>query len=348
MDRQVPTAADALLGRRPYPGRAVQRTGGIAWTAPRGVAALRRAGERQGAGRGEARPGLPSPAGRGAGGEGAAERRRLAIRGAGDAPLLSRQPSLRPRAQGLQAACGLEPRPRRSSPRLLGERGSAASRHLTLTLPPKGEGTCFAAAGSPAVTGRPTEIRPQAGQGSPAEEARPEAKEAGREEDQGLRRLLRLPRGDSGGFRRTACWRSTGASGRRCCGCGSSRDLQAMVRIVDETLVPPGHPHADYLRGCARDALSRLILPQPGAGDPPRADRPCRDPRGGRVRQEPPQSPAAAAGPQPPPAGRRSRLPQRLQAGRARPVRQLAGARRDLPGGQARPRATRPGKRSSP
>ena len=38
-------------------------------------------------------------------------------------------------------------------------------------------------------------------------------------------------------------------------------DLQAMVNLVDETLVPPGHPHADYLRGCARDALSRLILP---------------------------------------------------------------------------------------
>ena len=26
-------------------------------------------------------------------------------------------------------------------------------------------------------------------------------------------------------------------------------------------LVPPEHPHADYLRGCARDALTRLILP---------------------------------------------------------------------------------------
>ncbi len=38
-------------------------------------------------------------------------------------------------------------------------------------------------------------------------------------------------------------------------------DLQAMVDVLDEMLVPPGHPHADYLRGCARDALSRLILP---------------------------------------------------------------------------------------
>ena len=30
---------------------------------------------------------------------------------------------------------------------------------------------------------------------------------------------------------------------------------------MEELLVPPNHPHADYLRGCARDALSRLILP---------------------------------------------------------------------------------------
>lgn len=37
-------------------------------------------------------------------------------------------------------------------------------------------------------------------------------------------------------------------------------DLQAMVNAMDELLVPPGHPHADYLRGCARDALNRLIL----------------------------------------------------------------------------------------
>ena len=34
-----------------------------------------------------------------------------------------------------------------------------------------------------------------------------------------------------------------------------------MGRLVDEVCVPPGHPHADFLRGCARDALARLILP---------------------------------------------------------------------------------------
>jgi len=38
-------------------------------------------------------------------------------------------------------------------------------------------------------------------------------------------------------------------------------DLEAMYQAVDETLVPPEHPHADYLRGCARDALARLTLP---------------------------------------------------------------------------------------
>ena len=38
-------------------------------------------------------------------------------------------------------------------------------------------------------------------------------------------------------------------------------DMEAMYAALDEILVPPGHPHADYLRGCARDALSRLILP---------------------------------------------------------------------------------------
>jgi uncharacterized protein len=38
-------------------------------------------------------------------------------------------------------------------------------------------------------------------------------------------------------------------------------DLEAMHRTLEELLVPPEHPHAEYLRGCARDALSRLILP---------------------------------------------------------------------------------------
>ncbi len=28
-------------------------------------------------------------------------------------------------------------------------------------------------------------------------------------------------------------------------------DLQPMLEVLEEMLVPPDHPHADYLRGCA-------------------------------------------------------------------------------------------------
>lgn len=38
-------------------------------------------------------------------------------------------------------------------------------------------------------------------------------------------------------------------------------DLEAMYLAVDEMCVPADHPHATFLRGCARDALTRLILP---------------------------------------------------------------------------------------
>lgn len=38
-------------------------------------------------------------------------------------------------------------------------------------------------------------------------------------------------------------------------------DLAAMDKVLEELCVPAGHPHADFLRGCARDALTRLILP---------------------------------------------------------------------------------------
>ena len=38
-------------------------------------------------------------------------------------------------------------------------------------------------------------------------------------------------------------------------------DIEAMHQAVDEVCVPPDHPHAEFLRGCARDALVRLVLP---------------------------------------------------------------------------------------
>ncbi len=38
-------------------------------------------------------------------------------------------------------------------------------------------------------------------------------------------------------------------------------DEEALDRAIEEICVPKDHPHADFLRGCARDALNRLILP---------------------------------------------------------------------------------------
>jgi uncharacterized protein len=38
-------------------------------------------------------------------------------------------------------------------------------------------------------------------------------------------------------------------------------DVEAMLREAEAFLFPPTHPHREFLRGCLRDALSRLILP---------------------------------------------------------------------------------------
>lgn len=38
-------------------------------------------------------------------------------------------------------------------------------------------------------------------------------------------------------------------------------DFDAMHREAEELLVPPDHPHAEFLRTCARDALQRLVIP---------------------------------------------------------------------------------------
>ena len=38
-------------------------------------------------------------------------------------------------------------------------------------------------------------------------------------------------------------------------------DSEAVEAAAYEEMVPADHPHADYLKGCARDAISRLILP---------------------------------------------------------------------------------------
>jgi uncharacterized protein len=38
-------------------------------------------------------------------------------------------------------------------------------------------------------------------------------------------------------------------------------DNETMQLSADELLVPPEHPHAEFLRGCGRDALARLVIP---------------------------------------------------------------------------------------
>ena len=38
-------------------------------------------------------------------------------------------------------------------------------------------------------------------------------------------------------------------------------DIEAMQATVDELVVPAEHPHAEFLRGCGRDALQRLVFP---------------------------------------------------------------------------------------
>lgn len=38
-------------------------------------------------------------------------------------------------------------------------------------------------------------------------------------------------------------------------------DLDAIAREADELIVTQGHPHSEFLRGCLKDALSRLIVP---------------------------------------------------------------------------------------
>jgi len=37
--------------------------------------------------------------------------------------------------------------------------------------------------------------------------------------------------------------------------------LEEMQAAAEEVLVPAGHPHAEFLKGCVRDALARLVLP---------------------------------------------------------------------------------------
>ena len=352
------------VGRRPHPGRAVQRAGRVAPAAPRGLAADRRAGE-QPDGPSTAKPAAAaakSPpavvAGRGAA---AAARRdcrslepaacRLAdrprrrrsrlrqcrlrvaerspIAGLAAAPPAAPAPNpsrLRPQLVAAppkydrrgRAAAGSRP-PRRPNPRLRYRRSAMRLRRRSRRR--GGPRPCAADAEAPrkaARYSRPPQATGQTAGRGELTEAGVEEEEARREEDQGLPRLLRLPRRDSSKIpphRVLAINRGERAKVLRVK--IESRPAGDGTTSLDEMLVPPDHP-ARRLPPRLRPRCARPPDPaQPGAGSPPRVDRPRRGPRRGRVRQEPPQSALAAAGAQPPRAGGRSRLQERLQAGRA-------------------------------
>jgi uncharacterized protein len=38
-------------------------------------------------------------------------------------------------------------------------------------------------------------------------------------------------------------------------------DVEAMQHEAEQVVIPPQHPHAEFLRGCVRDALTRLLVP---------------------------------------------------------------------------------------
>ena len=216
-------------------------------------------------------------------------------------------------------------------------------------IPAVSRDDCEAASGRgccEAASGRTPRQRSRTGQGRQAEQEGAQEEKGRGTPHQGLPRLLQLQRRDQKipPHRVLAINRGERAKVLRV---KIECDLEAMHAALDELLVPPEHPHADYLRGCARDALARLDPAGPGARGPPRADRSRRVARRGRVRPQPPQPAVAAADPQPPRAGGRSGLQERLQAGRPGPVRQRAGPRRDLPGRQAGPASRRPSRSRS-
>ena len=66
-------------------------------------------------------------------------------------------------------------------------------------------------------------------------------------------------------------------------------DLEAMAAALEETLVPPDRPHADFLRPSGRDALNRLNPACAGTRGPPRVDR------SGRIACRGASSPATSA-----------------------------------------------------
>ena len=139
-----------------------------------------------------------------------------------------------------------------------------------------------------------------------------------REEESAVSRLPRLPRAAAP---HSAASRAGDQSRRAGQGAPRARSKPTSRRSSSsriELLVPPEHPHKDFLTGCVRDALARLDAAEPGARSAPRAHRKGRDARRRGVRPQLAEPAAAAAAPRQARAGGRSRLQERLQAGGAR------------------------------
>ena len=156
-----------------------------------------------------------------------------------------------------------------------------------------------------------------------------------------LSRLFRIQRARSNACRRIACWRSIAAKRPRCCASKSKPTWRPCKQAVDELLVPPDHPHAEFLRGCGRDALARLVFPSLEREVRRELTDWAEAARRRRVCPQPAQSAVAAAGARAPRAGDRSGLQERLQAGGARRIRQPARPGRDPSGRQGRAHATK-------
>ena len=81
-------------------------------------------------------------------------------------------------------------------------------------------------------------------------------------------------------------------------------DMEAMTAEAETLLIPAEHPHAEFLRSCVRDALSRLLIPSLERELRREMAEAGRRARRGSVRTQPAQAAAAAAGAQSSRAGR--------------------------------------------
>ena len=99
-------------------------------------------------------------------------------------------------------------------------------------------------------------------------------------------------------------------------------DTAAMHRVLDELVIEPETPHADFLRGVRARRAGAAHPAQPRTGSAPRIDRSGRDARRGSFCPQLAQAAAATAHSRMPGFGARPRFQERLQAGGTGRIRQ--------------------------